>query len=399
MFHPARSSRADISRSTFLLPALVLFGINLRTLLLVIPPLLPRIQRQLGLSYTATGLLNALPILIMGTMAVPAALVIGRIGAQWAVRISLVLMLIAAVLRGLVASTPMLYVMTIAISLAITLGQTTSPMIVREWFPRRIGQTTALYSIGLMIGEILAAALTVPLILPLVAGQWRGALLLWSLPEVLALALWIIAFPLTRGAAQTGAHPRPLAPPTTTPLRPRDVLLASLALGGGSMLFFGMDTWIPVYAHAIGATNGPLTLTVLTIAQLPPSLALATWGQHLAGKRIGFVLAGSVATLALLGWFILPPYWFPVLAGMIGASSASIFILGLSLPALLAHGAGVARMSGTMLGVGYTLAFIGPFIGGALWDSTHIALTAFFPILLSAVLVIVSGALLPLRHD
>ena len=41
---------------------------------------------------------------------------------------------------------------------------------------------TAVYTTGLLIGEILAAALTIPLVLPLVGNSWRLSFVFWSVP-------------------------------------------------------------------------------------------------------------------------------------------------------------------------------------------------------------------------
>ena len=61
-------------RRWVLLALIVFVGTNLRTVVLAVPPVLPLIQRDLGLSYTATGLLIALPTLLFAAAAWPAGL-------------------------------------------------------------------------------------------------------------------------------------------------------------------------------------------------------------------------------------------------------------------------------------------------------------------------------------
>lgn len=399
---------ARVAHLPLVLAALIFAGFNLRTVLLEVPPILPLIAHDLRLTHTATGFLNALPPLLLGLLAYPAARIIGRIGARMAMTIALAVMALTALLRALTPNAPMLFVVTGLLSVAIALGQTSVPMAVNDWFGRHIGQTTAAYSTGLMVGEIVAAAFTAPLILQTVAqGNWRGTFIFWSVPVVASLVLWLVYAPhnqrhavavdLDIGAGHVLAPdsaPGALvasgaAAPRLTPWR---ILHASLLLGGGSLIFFGMDTWIPVYYAHLHRTDGTLALTVLTVAQLPPSLALTAWGQHFAGKRLGFVIAGTVATVTMVLWFIVPIGWDLALIAVMGAMSAMIFILGLSLPSLLATGKDVAQISGIMLGISYTMAFAGPFLGGVLWDNTHNPITAFVPILLGSVVVLVLGA-------
>ncbi len=182
---------------TLLVFALIVFvGVNLRSVILAVPPVLPLIQRDLRLSYTATGLLTALPLLLMCAFALPAGLLAGRFGGRRIVAVGLALLAVGAVLRGLWPAALSLYLFTVALGAGITLAQTSVPVLARQWFPTRIGLVAALFSDGLILGETLAAALTLPLMGHFFgADGWPGALLLWAVPTVLALALWLIFAP------------------------------------------------------------------------------------------------------------------------------------------------------------------------------------------------------------
>jgi CP family cyanate transporter-like MFS transporter len=375
--------------------ALVVAGFNLRTVLLEVPPILPSIKHDLQLDYTATGLLNSLPPLMLGLMAYPAALVIGRLGARTAMALALLAVAVTGLSRAFCQSAPPLFLATVLLSTSIALGQTSVPLAVQRWFPHAIGQVTAAYSTGLMVGEIAAASLTAPWLLQTFAGgQWRHTFILWSIPAVLALGLWLVVVPREDGQPSP-ADPVALRASPTLALRSLRVWQSGLVLGGGSLLFFGMDTWIPVYFSHLGRTDGPLALTVLTVAQLPSAVALMIWGRSLAGRPAALAGSGLVAVVALVAWFVAPASWDVVLAGVVGAASSAIFILGLSLPSLVMQGRHVAAISGIVLTVSYTLAFVGPFLGGVLWDSTHVAQTAFAPILAGAAMVTALGALMP----
>ena len=394
----------------FILTALIFAGFNLRTVLLEVPPILPLIQRDLGLNYTATGFLNSLPLLMLGAAAYPAALLIGRLGARRAMTMALASMTVLALLRAVAPDAAWFFALTALLSLGIALGQTAAPMLVQAHFPRFIGQTTAAYSTGLMVGELVAASLTVPLVMPLLTGgQWRPTFIVWAVPVALSLILWLWFVPRdmpTHSKANSRRAESIAAPPIVLPrvrtrssIRSWPVWQSSLILGCGSMLFFGMDTWIPVYLHHLGRSDGTLALVMLTVVQVPSSLALTIWGQHIAGKRIGFLVGGGVASLTMIVWFIAPVGWDVLLAGMIGASSAWLFVLGLSMPPFLAKGAAVAEVSGVMLGISYLMAFVGPFLGGLLWDATGIAISAFLPILAGCLLIVVLSAFMPDRSQ
>ncbi len=86
----------------------------------------------------------------------------------------------------------------------VAIMQPSLPPLVRTWFPQRIGFATAVYTNGLLIGEILAVALTIPLVLPLVDDSWRLSFVIWSVP-VLATALLVVVCAPRLGGAKTAA--------------------------------------------------------------------------------------------------------------------------------------------------------------------------------------------------
>src|SRR2546426_11103622 len=73
-----RHSRRATPGVTLLL--LWLVGVNLRTLILGVPPTLPALHRALNLSYSAAGLLTSLPVFLMAAGALPGAPPVAPIG-------------------------------------------------------------------------------------------------------------------------------------------------------------------------------------------------------------------------------------------------------------------------------------------------------------------------------
>src|SRR2546426_9166871 len=59
-----------------------LVGVNLRTVILGVPPTLPALHQALRLSYSAAGLLTSLPIFLMAAGAIPGAYLVSRVGAR-----------------------------------------------------------------------------------------------------------------------------------------------------------------------------------------------------------------------------------------------------------------------------------------------------------------------------
>lgn len=390
-------------RVLFVFALIVFVGVNLRSVIMAVAPMLPLIQRDLRLSYTATGLLTSLPLLLMGGLALPAGLMAGRLGGRRIVALGLALLAGGSVLRGIWPAAVPLYIFTVLLSVGITLVQTTVPVLARQWFPTRIGLVSALFTDGLILGETLGAAFTLPLMQRFFGPDgWAGTLLFWAAPTLLVLALWLFFAPPAAATlparSATSAIPAPETAPT--PRRRVNALHLGILLGSGSLVYFGMNAWIPPYNQAIGASGAtPLALGVLNAIQLPVGLSLLAFAQRLAGRRWPFLAAGSVCLIAILGWVITPVAWQPYWAALLGGSSSFVFVLGIALPALLADRASVARLTGATLTLSYGVAFLGPLLGGLFWDISHQPQWAFAPVGIAALLLIALGATLPARAN
>lgn len=390
---------------------LVLVGINLRSVILAVPPVLPLIRHDVGLDYTETGLLTSLPTLIMGGAAWLSGLLVERIGARSAVTGGLALLGIGALLRAVWGAALPIFFFTFVLGLGIALGQTTVSVLVRRWFPGHIGFVTALFTDGLILGETLGAGATVPLMLWLLGNDaWRATFVLWGLPVVVLLAFWLWLAPREpqkeheRLAAQDLVagpvelqEPANLPAPVTTEKVPVRTIHLGLLLGSGSLIYFGMNSWIATYNQALGRGGlTPLALTILNALQLPSSLGVTFFAQRLVGKRWPFIASGVVCLIVILAWIFGPASLEYPCAGLLGASSALVFTLGLALPALLAGPNKVARLAGATLSISYSTAFIGPFIGGGLWDLFGQPALAFAPVAAASLVLIVAGVMLPM---
>jgi CP family cyanate transporter-like MFS transporter len=169
-------------------------------------------------------------------------------------------------------------------------------------------------------------------------------------------------------------------------------------IGCGSLIYFGMNAWIASYNQAIHHMD--LTspaLATLNIAQLPVSLGVTLLAQQLAGRRSPFIVAGAICAVSIAGWIFTPAALEPFWAALLGGSSALVFTLGLALPPLLARQDEVARLTGISFSLTYGVAFVGPFIGGELWDLFHLPAVAFVPVAIASVMLILLGSLLPSR--
>jgi MFS transporter, CP family, cyanate transporter len=365
-----------------------LAGIDLRLTILAVPPLLPLIHRDLALDEKSVAVLSGLPLLLFGLMAVPGSLLIARIGARRALITGLLIVALASGLRGAGASAAVLFPMTFAMGAGVSIMQPALPALVGRWFPASVAPATAVYANGLLIGEVLGAGLTIPLILPLVAGSWEWSFALWAVPVLLTALLMILG---------TAEVPSPTAQRARWWPDWRDPRLWQLGLlqGGCSVLYFACNAFIPDYLHATQRSDLVNScLTALNAGQLPASLLILLFARRLAGRRGPYIAAGTIGLLGLAGLLLSGASGMIASAAAIGFCSAFVLILTLALPPLLAAPEDVHRLSAGMLAIGYTLSFIVPFVGGAIWDATGSPATAFLPGAVGAMIVLSLGAML-----
>ena len=198
-------------QARFLTTLLLLWlaGAGLRLTILAVPPVIPLIHDGLHLNATQVGILTGLPSMLFAIAAVPGSLLIARLGVRSALVVGLAVTALGGALRGAIPDVTWLYAMTIAMGAGVAVMQVTMPPAVRAWFPQRIGFATAVYTNGLLVGEILPVALMLPLVLPLVGGGWQWGFVFWSVPVVL---IAVLIFGLAPRAANgpASAHQPPL---------------------------------------------------------------------------------------------------------------------------------------------------------------------------------------------
>jgi len=375
------------SASHFLMPLLLLWlaGAALRLTILAVPPVIPLVHDDLSLNATQIGVLTGLPSMLFAFAAVPGSLLIARLGVGSALVAGLTLNAFGGALRGAMPDVVWLYCMTIVMGTGVAIMQVTMPTAVRAWLPHRIGFATAVYTNGLLIGEIAPVALMLPLVLPLVGGSWQLGFVVWSIPVVIiAVIVMLLA-------------PRPKTANGSIPVRLRwwpnwrDTLIWRLGimLGTINATYFATNAFIPDYMRNIGQSEWiSAALTGLNSGQLPASFLLLAVADRLERKAWPYAVCGLLCVVATGGIVFGAGAWIVAAATLQGFAAAAILILTLALPPLLSPSDDVHRVTAAMFTISYSCAVVVPIVSGLAWDLTGIAGTAFLPIALCGILLV-----------
>jgi CP family cyanate transporter-like MFS transporter len=347
------------------LAGLLALALNLRTALAGYPPLIDAVRADLGFSAGAAGFVQTGAVLMMaaGSFAGPAAA--RRGGPERALVGAVALVALGSLVRGVPAAVPLVAGSLLA-GFGIGVAGVLLTGVVKEHLAAHAGAVTGGYVVAMMIPSTVASAVAVPL--AAAVGGWSLALAVWAVPAVLAVAAWV---PVARGV-----EPAPPTARTGLPWRDRFARLAAAHQSAASLLVYGWMTWLAPYLTSRGWSPGDagIVLAVWAAAQVPGALVIPALAERTGRWRFwsGVALASTAAgtlglLLAPLSPIVGPWLW----AVLVGVGSGAGFPLGLAVIAWRTPDAAAsAATSGMALGVGYTVAGIGPFAMGALIDLT-----------------------------
>ena len=362
-----------------------LTAFNLRVILFAIPPSLPAIRSDLGLSFSATGSITSLAVLTMGVASIPGALLATRYGARRLVSLCAAGLVIFTVSITLPPGVFWVFAGSSLLTLSIALAQPPLAVLIRRWFPTAITRASNLYGNGLLMGNVLGASLS-PYISRAIG--WRAMFIVWATVAAVGALLWVRFTPRDR----TAAPPAHLA----AVLRDPRVWQVAALFTFQNLVYYTVATWVPFLL--VGRSAGYVATTFLFLNFFPivPLFALSFVRWPYALSTPFYVVAGTLAVTGSLGLLLGLTDFVQPLVFMVGLGTAAAFVASIALPPLIARDESEASTySAVMYTAGYLLAFVGPLSAGMLVDATGSVALAFWPPVAGAVLMAVVGSLAP----
>ncbi|MCL1799824.1 MAG: MFS transporter [Promicromonosporaceae bacterium] len=280
-----------------LLLALLLVSLNMRTAITAVAPVLGEISAQLDLSAAAAGLLTSLPVLCFALFTPPSSFLIGRIGLNRAILVSLLGVIVGQAVRSS-GGVVFLLAGTVIIGASITIGNVGIPVLIARDFYERSASVTGGYSALMNVGSTFATLLTAPLAILI---GWRLALASWSILAVVAGIVWLAIF--LPGYRNRRFIDDDVAPDRIEP----DVVTGAIPQVNppGSA-----DADAPPKWSGRTATRITVLLCVCFIAQSGSYFAMTAWLPEVLQTLLGTtaVAAGNLAS----------PFQFMAIAGALG---------------------------------------------------------------------------------
>ena len=366
---------------TAALLGILLVGLNLRTAVAVISPIVAEIDVDIHLDSAELGVLGAVPPIAFALSALFGALIAKRVGLERLLTLALVAMIAGQLLRSAATNFEGLLVGSLIALVGAGIGNVLLPPIVKRYFPDRIGLMTSLYVTLLTLGTAVTAALSAPIAQ---VGGWRMALGVWSILALASLAPWVTVLLRQRRArgallqadVLTEAVPKLGKPPAGSA---RSIWHSKTAWSLG--IVFALTTfqvyaafaWLPqLLVDIAGVTpvqSGGL-LALYSIIGLPLALVIPVLTARL--KNVGWVIQCGIALFVVgyLGLLFMPTvatWLWIVLAG----AGPLLFPAALTLINLRSRThEGAVALSGFVQTVGYSFGALGPLLVGVLHGMT-----------------------------
>ncbi len=350
---------------------LVLAALNLRPAITSLGPLLEEVRDGLHMSGSVAGVLTSVPPLCFALFGFMAPRLARRFGPSAVVCAGMAAIAAGLLLRPFVGGTAGFLAASALALMGIAVSNVLMPVIVKRWFPDRVGTVTGLYSMALALGTALAAALTVPLTDAL-GGSWKSGLAVWAGLAAVAVLPWI---PLVRERGPGGAQGRPAGQTST---RAPALRITRSRTSWALACFFGLQAtaayitmgWMPQIFRDAGLPAG--TAGVLLAVTMAMGVPLAFVIPRVASRLrtqgpIVLVLSGC-GLLGYAGLYLAPAGGAWLWALLLGVANCA-FPLALTMIGMRSRsGAGVVRLSAFAQSTGYLLSIPGPLLVGVLYQ-------------------------------
>ncbi|MEV1021789.1 CynX/NimT family MFS transporter [Streptomyces sp. NPDC050264] len=348
---------------------IVLAALNLRPAITSLGALLEEVRDGLGMSGSLAGLLTSVPPLCFAIFGVMAPRLARRFGAGAVVCAGMVAIAAGLIIRPYTGNTVGFLIASALALMGIAVSNVLMPVIVKRWFPDRVGSMTGLYSMALALGTSLAAAATVPLTDAL-GGKWQTGLSMWAVLGVAAVLPWI---PLVRAKGAAPAEPARSATGADDGLRiTRSRTAWALAVFFGlqaTAAYITMGWMAQIFRDSgVSASTAGVLLAVVMAMGVPLAFVIPRVAARLPSQGPIVITLGMCGLAGYAGLYFAPASGAWAWAVLLGISNCA-FPLALTMVGMRARtGAGVAKLSAFAQSTGYLISIPGPLLVGVLYQ-------------------------------
>ena len=354
-------------RMTGLIVALlILIGLNMRTGLTIVPPILNNIKASLDLPQWFLGSLTTIPLICFTIVSPFVDRLRQKLGLIRVLSLGLIVLTVGFFIR--IYSFSFLLLGTLLTGAGIAVLNVLAPAVVSTFFPDKIGLMTSMYSLSMTVFSAISAGISAPL----------ASKVGWQ-PMLQVLVAFPILTLLIAQATKRYQHQNKDAAETTEEIphgnvwRQKTTWLMTGYMGIQSLLFYTILTWLPqiLIDHGISQNISSVLLGIMQLAAVPMSYLIPI----MAGKRTKQTpLMIMTAGLFLLGLGSLMIPTTSTALGilscvLLGFATNSGFNMSMILFSLKSRNLSeTVAVSGMAQSMGYLIAAVGPLVAGMIYS-------------------------------
>jgi MFS family permease len=356
-----------------ILAALLLFSIAAPLNQFKVPPIMPVLMEQLGVTVSAAGLLMSVYAITGLILALPAGLIFQKAGLKVTGLLAGGSIILGAIMGALSQSFNGLLISRVIEGAGTSFMAVLAPAVIAQWFAaHRRGTAMGIWSAWVPVGS--AAMLILAPVLVNASG-WRAV---WWFGAIYALAVTALYLVVVRPAPGTSAH-APASNATggersgASAMRNGNIWLLAAAFGAFNAAVIGLSTFLPTFLNAErGMSLGQAALvgslaTLITIFSAPAGGVIS----DRIGSRKRPYLVGFAAAIVLLPLTGVLPVALLIALMIVNGLAMGLIPTNIFAAAVEATGdpsQGGAAMAVVMVGQNAGM-LVGPVIVGALAQS------------------------------
>ncbi|WP_030815628.1 CynX/NimT family MFS transporter [Streptomyces sp. NRRL F-2799] len=364
---PAPASAPPAWAVRLVVVGIVLAALNLRPAITSLGALLEEVRDGLGMSGGVAGLLTSVPPLCFALFGATAPRLARRFGPGAVVCAGMTAITAGLLIRPYIGGTAGFLAASALALMGIAVSNVLMPVIVKRWFPDRVGSMTGLYSMALALGTAVAAAVTVPLTGAL-GGHWQSGLAVWAVLAGIAVLPWL---PLVRERAPAPAPvPGAEAAPRLRIARSRTAWALAVFFGLQATAAYITMGWMPQIFRDAGVPAGTagVLLAVTMVMGVPLAFVIPRMASRLPHQGPIVLVLGACGLAGYAGLYLAPAAGAWAWAVLLGIANCA-FPLALTMVGMRARtGPGVAQLSAFAQSTGYLLSIPGPLLVGVLYQ-------------------------------
>ncbi|AIF44194.1 MFS transporter [Virgibacillus sp. SK37] len=386
-----KTKQYDQTYRVLLFIGIIVVAFNLRPAITSIGPLIGIIRDDIGLSNWSVGLLTSLPLIAFAVMSPIVPKLANRYSNERIMLVGLILLAIGVCTRS-ISLIFLLFAGTLFVGLGIAICNVLLPGVIKDKFPTKVALMTSLYSTAMGIFAAAASGLSIPIASGMGLG-WKLALLIWSLPAIAGIFIWIY---LNKKNNQEQTEEINYISPSNNRMWKSPLAWHVAAfMGLQSFLFYVTISWLPEILHDYGMdiAHAGWMLSMMQFIGLPASFFVPVIAGKFKSQRPIVVVMAACSVSGYGGLLLGNSYVMLVISTIIiGIALSGTFALALAFLGMRARNAKqAAELSGMAQALGYVLAAAGPIFIGYLYDLTHLWAVPLLTLIIIAIMVMGFG--------